>query len=115
MKEKIKFNSHYDYLDLMLEKFWLVVFQKTPDEMWCAGIVSSHGDKCYGYKSPWEKCGIHFYRGALLYLLTYTKLLGDYPKYQSQQFVIDMYPQYINRILVIEKELGIDSEQLNVS
>ena len=34
-------------------------------------IISSHGDKCYGYKSYWEKLGIKFEHGVAIYLLSY--------------------------------------------
>ena len=107
---KIGYNNfelnQYDYCNLMLESFWKRIFNKTPDDMWCAGIVSAHGDKAYGYKSEWEKHEIPFNRGVLLYLLTYTKLLGDTPKHESCNWVIANYPKYLPMIEETEKEIG---------
>jgi len=103
--KKLVFRSHYDYCDAMLEKFWLKVFHKTPDEMWCSGITGSHGDKCYSYKRDWEEAGIEFHHGVLLFLLTYTQALGDTPKHESCQWVIDNYPLYKPMIDDVEKEI----------
>jgi hypothetical protein len=94
----VKYKNHYDYLERMLEYFWLEVFKKTPSEMWCAGIVTAHGDKCSGYKNLWEKNGINFNRGSLLFLLSYTKEFGDNEKSQSDQWVVDNYPKYLPAI-----------------
>lgn len=101
----LNFSSHYDYLQVMLEPFWKLVFDKTPSEMWCGGIVSAHGDKCYSYRSDWEKAGISFQHGALLYLLTYTKELGDRPKHESMEWVTENYPKYLDQIHQAEKQV----------
>lgn len=98
--------SHYDYLDAILEAFWKLVFDKTPEEMWCDAIVACHGDKCYGYRGTWEKFEIPFNHGALLYLLTYTSKLGDTPKHKSCEWVIQNYPKYMHKIQEAEKSLS---------
>lgn len=98
--------SHYDYLDALLNPFWKLVFDKTADDMWCGGIVSAHGDKAYSYKDEWKEAGIPFARGVLLFLLTYTKLIGDYPKHKSVDWVIEQYPIYVDKIIEAEKEAG---------
>lgn len=85
--------SHYDFLDEHLDAFWKQATGKTLAESNAAGIVSAHGDKGYGYKKKWEKAGIHFYHGMMLYLLTYTDLM-DRPKHESGDWVIDQYPTY---------------------
>lgn len=96
--KKVYFSNHYDYLNRILEPFWKEVFGKTPSEMWCGGIVSAHGDKCRGYERDWEKHGINFNRGSLLFLLTYTKEFGDNEKHMSDQWVIDNYQKYLPMI-----------------
>lgn len=100
--------NHYEYCEAVLEAFWKLVFGKTPDEMWCGGIVSCHGDKCYGYREEWEVAGIPFKRGVLLYMLTYTEKLGETPKHASGQWVIASYQTYLEKILAAEKEAGIN-------
>lgn len=116
--KKVLFESHYDYLNRMLRPFWLEVFGKTPDEMWCGGIVTSHGDKCYGYKSDWAEKDINFNRGSLLFLLTYTKEFGENKKHLSREWVIDNYAKYLPAIekaeaYVLEHILDKDLEDPN--
>lgn len=65
----VKRVCHYKYLDKHLPAF----FKKLGIDMNrnCAGIVSAHGDKCYSYRSQWEKEGIAFPHGVAIYLLSY--------------------------------------------
>ena len=103
-----KYNiSHYKYLELVIDTFWVSVFGKTPSEMFCGGIVGAHGDKGSGYERTWKysEPSINFNRGMLLFLLTYTKVM-DRPKIETGQWVIDNYPKYLDRILLAEKEAG---------
>lgn len=65
--------NHYQWLDKHLDQFWYKVFGKTLDEMYCAGIVAAHGDKCYGYKSTWEDAGIPFAHGVAIFFLSYVE------------------------------------------
>ncbi|QXN68403.1 hypothetical protein [Pseudomonas phage PA7] len=60
----------------------------------CAGLISAHGDKVEQYRAGWEEVGLDFNKAQIIYLLTYTKLLGDTPKYMSNQWVVDNYPKY---------------------
>lgn len=99
--------NHYEYLDLILDSFFKQVFNKTPSEMYCGGIVSAHGDKGYSYKQEWKEAGISFNHGMMLYLLTYTKLLGNYDKSDSCQWVIDHYKKYLPYLVTAEKEVGL--------
>ena len=94
---------YYDYINSVINPFWVKVFQKTLDEMWCSGIVSAHADKCTGHKYEWEENNIPFYHGALLYLLTYTKIM-DKPKHESCEWVIENYETYKDDILAAENE-----------
>lgn len=99
------FESHYDYLDAILEAFWKEVFKRTPDDMWCGGIVGAHGDKAYSYKDEWKKAGIPFAQGVLLFLLTYTKAYPeDKHKSESSEWVIEVYPKYFMSIMRAERE-----------
>ena len=102
---KLDFTSHYDYCDAVIEKFWMNVFGNTPEGTNCGGIVAAHGDKAYGYKRTWEDANIPFYHGVLLFLLTYTKELGDTPKHESCDWVIRNYPKYQPLIEKSEKEV----------
>ena len=96
--------SHYDYLELVLNNFWLHVFNKSLRDSWNAGIIGAHGDKGYGYRDTWEKAGISFHRGMMLYLLTYTGEIGDTPKHESCLWVINNYNKYLPMILKAEEE-----------
>lgn len=99
--------SHYDYLDDHLDLFWQKVFGKTLKETWNAGIVSAHGDKGYSYKITWANVGINYYRGMMLFMLTYTKEIGDTPKHESDDWIINNYEKYLPLIEEVEKEIGI--------
>lgn len=95
--------SHYTYLDAVINLFWVKVFGKTTSEMFCGGIVSAHGDKCYDYKRSMPKRGIPFNRSALLFLLTYTKEM-DREKHFSEEWVVENYDKYLPFIEQAEKE-----------
>lgn len=108
-------DSHYDYLDEMLNPFWKQVFGKTADEMFCGGMVSAHGDKCYSYRYKWADEGIDYQHGSLLFLLSYTSELGDRPKSETCEWIIENYHRYYMKILRAEQEVlkqvyGVDSE-----
>ena len=99
-----KINNHFDYLHYMWEDFHKAVFGKTASESFRGGMVGTHGDKMYGYCDEWEEKNIPFYRGALLYLLTYieSEMVG-YTKPQSSEFVINKYQHYLPKIMEVEK------------
>ena len=99
--------NHYDYLELVIEEFWVRVFGKTLSETWNDGIIVSHGDKAYGYKDTWEKAGIPFNRGVLIFLLTYTRELGETPKHESREWVVRKYNKYLPFIEEAEKLAGL--------
>lgn len=96
------YNSHYDYLDAILNFFWLQVFGKSADDMFCGGIVGAHGDKCYSYRDHWEEHGISFQHGALLFLLSYTNERGEWPRHEIDKWVIENYPKYYRKIIDAE-------------
>lgn len=100
---RLRYESHYDYLDAMLEPFWMLVFAASPAATNCAGIVTAHGDKGYSYRDEWQDAGIPFEHGMLLYLLTYTSERGETLKQQSHKWVIDNYARYLLRITLAEQ------------
>ncbi len=99
--------NHYEYLELVIDSFWKQVFDKTREEMWCSGIITSHGDKCYGYEHEWKEHGIPFKHGVLIFLLSYTKELGDRPKHETCAWVIEKYQHYLPFIKEAEKLAGL--------
>lgn len=104
--------SHYDYLHLVIDSFWLKAFGKTREQMWCSGNIGAHGDKASGYEYEWKDKGISRNRGTLLYLLTYVKeAFGETEKHLSDQWVIDNYQKYLPAILEAEFEAGLITQE----
>jgi len=93
MCELTKTINHYKFLDRYLDAFWIEVFGKSLDDMWCSGIVSAHGDKGSCYRRDWENAGISYYEGMMIYMLTYTKEMND-EQYKSKEWVINNYSKY---------------------
>lgn len=76
-------------------------------------MIGAHGDKVYGYCDEWEEKNIPFYRGALLYLLTYIESeMGGYKKSQSSEFVINKYQYYLPKIIETENMQLISAQAL---
>lgn len=66
--------SHYDYL---LEHFTdFLAAAEVENAEYCDGLISAHGDKCYGYRYKWEQAGVPFEHGVAIYLLTYVRPYG---------------------------------------
>lgn len=65
--------NHYDWLDENLPAFFSNLGIDLNKR--CAGIITAHGDKCYGYKDYWERNGVPFYHGVAIYLLSYLKTI----------------------------------------
>lgn len=68
---------------------------------WSAGLITAHGDKCYGYKWRWEEENIPFEHGVAIYLLTYFKEYDIREQYERSgkwidpgQWVIDNYARF---------------------
>ena len=66
-----KFDSHYKWLDQNFPKFCAKI--GVDFERRCPGIVTCHGDKCYGYESYWKEHGISFEHGVAIFLLSYLR------------------------------------------
>ena len=73
----------------------------------CPGIITAHGDKCYGYASMWKKVGIPFHYGVAIYLLSY---LEPYSRTVRQtdngfinpgEWVIKQYKNLKNKIHLV--------------
>jgi len=93
--------NHYDFMDLYLPKFFGDVKVDGGWECNC-GIISSHGDKFYGYKYKWEEAGIHFFHGCMIMMLTYCSPYGNETRdrvpgirwVDPSQWVIDNYNRF---------------------
>lgn len=109
MREKPRFRySHYDYLNEVLPAFWLKHFEKSMSDMWCGGIIGAHGDKGSCHKTEWEKVGIPYQHGMILFLLSYTKEYPeDRPSWEKSDWVIENYPHFKRTIEEAEKEVNI--------
>ncbi len=83
--------NHYDYIDVVLPEMIILLRKVHPDINLYGVCPVSHGDKVYQYKSGFEKARIPFYRGALLYLLSYSSLL-DRPRHEVVEWVVEQYP-----------------------
>ena len=90
--------SHYNWLDYNLKPFLTKIGVNT--DYYNNGLISAHGDKCYGYSDKFEENGIHFFHGALLYLLTY---ISPYEKEVKEtekgwvdpsDWIVNNYPKY---------------------
>ena len=97
-----KFKNHYEYLDKYLPTFWKHVFNHED----CAGMITSHGDKIMQYKKEFEKAGVPFFHGCLMYLLTYSSKMTR-PKYESLEWCIENYKNYSEFILSMERNNNI--------
>lgn len=58
--------NHYDYLDLYGPQFSAEL-----DIDNIAHMSSAHGDKAYGYGFDWERKGLPFSKGVMIFLLSY--------------------------------------------
>lgn len=100
--------NHYEYLELITEPVFKALGINW--DAWC-NVIQCHGDKCYGYKSTWKRNSIHFYRGALIYLLSY--VYEDECRQNPQGFVtpvdwvVDNYSRFMSKITEAENKLGI--------
>ena len=98
-RETLHYGSPYDYLNVMLEPFWMKVFRKTASKMWYGGLVGVHGDKCREYIRDWETNGINKYRDSLIFLLAYTSMCRE-DMANVDQWVIDNYNKSISTRLI---------------
>lgn len=118
----MNYKSHYDYLDVHLPTFLLLLIDRTED----FGLVGAHGDKCYGYKPIWDDAGICFNHGCLIYLLSYlypyNETVRRVREYTEDRQIIDtwvdpctwvikMYHELLPTILEAEREVNLYNER----
>ena len=66
--------NHYEFIERVGEEVkQLLNLQFNPNE-----LAVAHGDKCYSQRDGWEKQGVPFNHGALIYLFTYMKPYSEY-------------------------------------
>lgn len=83
--------NHYDYMDVVLPEMEILLKKVHPDINLLGVCTVSHGDKARQYESNFENAGIPFYRGATLYLLSYSSLF-DRQRHEVVDWVIEQYP-----------------------
>jgi hypothetical protein len=59
-------DSHYTFIEKYGEQFSKEI--GVPN---IADMLSSHGDKAYGYRDAWKKARIPFAKGVMIFLLSY--------------------------------------------
>jgi len=103
------FTSHYDYLRVVLVPFLEKLGLNT--NVYHDGLIGAHGDKAYGYRGDWEAAGIHFYRGVMVYLLTYCKPYSEEVRETGQgwvapgDWVLKNYDRFKQQIDEAEQEI----------
>lgn len=102
-KDAYKYENHYKFIEYVGPYIQeMLGLQFNPNDLSVA-----HGDKCYGYRNVWEKAGVPFNHGALVYLLTYMAPYSQQVRQTDngwvpvEDWVIDFYKkvqmlQYIN-------------------
>ena len=90
--------SHYDWLEENLPEF----FENLGIEVdYHLGLITAHGDKCYGYQDKWAKNEIPFRYGVAIYLLSYMLPFSDQVRdtgdgwVYPDQWVIDNYLTFL--------------------
>lgn len=89
--------SHYKYLELMVPVFGPLVFEKPNGFHFDLGLIGAHGDKCGSYMRNMQSSRPNGFRIALLFLLTYTKLM-EREKSDTPIWLLDNLPVYLERI-----------------
>ncbi|AEH03771.1 hypothetical protein AVT69_gp346 [Pseudomonas phage PhiPA3] len=72
----------------------------------CMGMLAAHGDKSEQYRDYWVSRGLDYKRAQLVYLLTFTKLLGATPKHHSKEWVLTNYHNYVPIFEQLERDHG---------
>lgn len=103
--------NHYDWLFQNLMDFFRAIDLPGVKGNWVnTGIISAHGDKCYGYRSTWAKAGIPFEHGVAIYLLTYCSPYSSEVRETKngwkavEQWVIESYPKFSQYLPPLEVE-----------
>ena len=93
--------NHYKYL----EKYFQTIVENfgLNSRFVNNGLISAHGDKCYGYKDFWEERGIEFHHGATLYILSHTVLFQEDTRANIGEWVVRMYEEHENKLPKIDE------------
>lgn len=86
--------SFDQYLEVMLAGLYNRVKPDQAPEWSFAdawAMITAHSDKTPQYFDFWEEAGEHPHRIGLVYLLSFTPLLGDTPKSKSKEWALDSY------------------------
>jgi len=70
IQNKEFYKNHYVYLEKNIENFFEKIDLSREKAI---GLITAHGDKAYFYRKYWEDNGLHFYHGAIIFLLTYCR------------------------------------------
>lgn len=98
--------SHYDWLNENFDTFC----HKLGMEGSFVGLISAHGDKCYGYDRKWKDAGIPFEHGVAIYLLGSLAPYGDELRDTEHgwvdpgQWVVDNYHRFAEHLPYVEEE-----------
>ena len=86
-----------------------------------AGIVSCHGDKCYGYQHQWEENNIPFEHGVAIYLLTYVRPYGHEVRDTTDgwidpgNWVVKNYSRFKEHLLKAEELINMTSDKIKLA
>ena len=100
--------SHYTWLEQNFYPFLRRIGVSEDVISWNQGIISSHGDKCYGYRNYWEMNNVPFHHGVALYMLTYiepwSKKCRDTPVgwVPVNEWVVSNYPRFKSVLDMVE-------------
>lgn len=106
--KKNKVENHYTWLEQNLFPFLRKLGVSEDVISWNQGIISSHGDKCYGYRNYWKEKGVPFHHGVALYLLTYIHPWSEKVRatpagwVDPWRWVIDNYQRYEMALMAVE-------------
>ncbi|ARV77045.1 hypothetical protein PHABIO_414 [Pseudomonas phage Phabio] len=77
------------------DAFIATVFASAPNLIEAySGLVSAYGSNVDQYRDYWESHGLVFNKAQIIYLLTYTNMMGFTPKHMSKEWVLLNYDAY---------------------
>lgn len=96
-------SNHYEYLYIVLPLIWKFIYGVNLDQSWLTDIIKTFGNKISNHKYEWNQDDIKFNRGALLYILTYSKDYNKSNDINRSQWVMDNYLKFFGYILEAER------------
>lgn len=98
--------DYFVYLNMVLPLFCDIVAKESGESVDIAVDSITIGAEAYANKADWKKHGIHFNRGILLYLLSYT-LVPEVDRSERSSWVIKNYQKYLPAFQVVENAMYI--------